>query len=780
MRLSTPSPVAPEKAIHGIRLSSNPGREGIPQGKPGSRDQIIGEQSMPAHRSLFFCLRRGLIGLLAVIFLAPAARAQNPAPEDGLYIEVHNPISGEKVERIKQAVAQARSNPQRPIKKVVFDFTPDGKDASTHVYGGCYDLAREIENLSKNVFTIAFVHGKVTGHTVLPVLACNDLVMSNEAKIGEVVEPGSNVPPPNEVEYYMSLAGPGRSAVVLKMMDKDVQVMQGLKNQALIRFDGRQLGKAGAGLENIINPQPEKDIVPGNIELYTSEKAIQFGLCKKRCQNKAEVLEQYNIVEVGRASAASPKACRIDVIGQIDAALRDKLGRQLKAAKARKETDIFLVLDCGGGEWAAARGIADDLLELANPKDGRDPVRTIAVVRNDAPDLSVFIAFACSEIVMSKTSVGQREPVLGDFSTMLNLGGNEKKKNANDNSANPKFIRENLLEVIKDRYPPLLVEALLDPAIVVVRAHNPKTDERRWMTQQEQQQKAAEWNVEATIKHNGKLLKLNATTAYDLRIATRVVDSGDLNEVYGLYGFEPKDVRDAKPHWLDDFAAFLRRPELGILLVLIGIGGLILELKVPGMTIPGIVAAICFVLFFWSQSQLSGEIIYLAILLFLLGLVLIGIEIFVLPGFGITGISGIVLVVGGLGLATVDKFPETSEEWGRLAQRVMQYGLTIVAATTLAMLFARYLPKIPYANRLMLVPPTDKPDGAEPAALPGADQAAALLGATGVATSMLRPAGMAKFGDVYVDVVTEGDFISPGTPIQVIEVEGTRIVVKRM
>jgi membrane-bound ClpP family serine protease len=82
---------------------------------------------------------------------------------------------------------------------------------------------------------------------------------------------------------------------------------------------------------------------------------------------------------------------------------------------------------------------------------------------------------------------------------------------------------------------------------------------------------------------------------------------------------------------------------------------------------------------------------------------------------------------------------------------------------------------------LILVPPEDKIDLEDEASpLPGVDQAVSLLGHVGTATSMLRPAGMAQFGERYVDVVTEGDFIEPGTPVQVVEVEGTRIVVKRV
>jgi membrane-bound serine protease (ClpP class) len=159
---------------------------------------------------------------------------------------------------------------------------------------------------------------------------------------------------------------------------------------------------------------------------------------------------------------------------------------------------------------------------------------------------------------------------------------------------------------------------------------------------------------------------------------------------------------------------------------------------------------------------------------------MLAMEIFVLPGFGIMGISGIILVLASLGLATMEKAPSSPAEWMTFGERLMTYGGTLCVACVFAVALARYLPKIPYANRLMLVPPSDNPEMEAQAQLPGAEQAAALLGQVGAATSMLRPAGMAKIGDAYVDVVTEGDFIAPGTPIQVIEVEGTRIVVKKV
>src|SRR5262249_20975699 len=215
-----------------------------------------------------------------------------------------------------------------------------------------------------------------------------------------------------------------------------------------------------------------------------------------------------------------------------------------------------------------------------------------------------------------------------------------------------------------------------------------------------------EFAVLKTIKQAGSLLKLDASNAKSLRIAQYTVDNRDVKEVYTLYGVNEKDVRDSKPGWLDDFAAFIRRTEISILLVIIAFAGLILEFKMPGSTIPGLVSLICFILFFWAHAYANGATIYLAIALFVLGLILLGVEIFILPGFGVTGISGVLLILAAVGLATMEKAPSSSEEWTTFAGQLVKYGLSLVAAGIAVALLARYLPKIPYANRLMLAPPT--------------------------------------------------------------------------
>jgi membrane-bound ClpP family serine protease len=202
-------------------------------------------------------------------------------------------------------------------------------------------------------------------------------------------------------------------------------------------------------------------------------------------------------------------------------------------------------------------------------------------------------------------------------------------------------------------------------------------------------------------------------------------------------------------------------------------------LKVPGTTVPGIVAALCFILLFWAWAPVSGHLAWLAGLLFLLGLVLILLEVFVLPGFGVSGVIGILLMLAAIVLVTMDKVPENGSQWYDVGKRLAMYVLALIAAGVGAFTIARFLPKVPVANRMVLAPTAER-EATDPTVLPGAAQAAALLGAIGMTTTVLRPAGTVQFGDDYVDVVSDGGFIPAGTRVQVVEVEGVRIVVKEV
>jgi membrane-bound ClpP family serine protease len=278
-------------------------------------------------------------------------------------------------------------------------------------------------------------------------------------------------------------------------------------------------------------------------------------------------------------------------------------------------------------------------------------------------------------------------------------------------------------------------------------------------------------------KDEGRYLTLSATQAQEIGLADVVKDFNQLCEREGVV---PGQVHTPRADWLDGLADFLRDPWTSMILVMLGITCLILELKMPGVGLPGVIAAICFVLFFWAHSQLHGQITWLALLLFILGLVLIGLEIFVLPGFGVCGISGVLLVLASLGLVAYGHWPRTGPEWARFGEKLSPFGVSLLGSLLLVFLIVKYLPHIPVLNRLMSKPGDETEDGAPAVDYPIHAELQALLGAIGVAATPLRPAGKCQFAESFVDVVAERGYIMPGTRVQVIEVEGNRVVVKEV
>jgi membrane-bound serine protease (ClpP class) len=210
------------------------------------------------------------------------------------------------------------------------------------------------------------------------------------------------------------------------------------------------------------------------------------------------------------------------------------------------------------------------------------------------------------------------------------------------------------------------------------------------------------------------------------------------------------------------------------ILLLIGIGGIYLEVKTPGVTLPGVVGVIALLLFFFGHyvAGLSGSE---EIILFAVGLALICVEIFVLPGHVLPGFLGVVAILIAVLWAMVDKIPNAPLPATLPKMEVPLLNLmgSIIGAAVIIGLMARYLPqgKGPLAG-FILQTQLDKGAG-----YASADTHNELVGQKGVALSMLRPSGTARFGEKVVDVITEGDFIPPNAPIVVKEVRGVQVIV---
>src|SRR5262249_53758265 len=131
------------------------------------------------------------------------------------------------------------------------------------------------------------------------------------------------------------------------------------------------------------------------------------------------------------------------------------------------------------------------------------------------------------------------------------------------------------------------------------------------------------------------------------------------------------------------------------------------------------------------------------------------------------------------GLEAYGRWPQTGSEWAGLGTTIAPFGISLLGSLMCVVLVVRYLPHIPVLNRLMHRP-EDAEDGDSMPHHPLPAHLQALLGAIGVAATPLRPAGKTQFGDSFVDVVAEGGYVMPGTRVQVIEVEGNRVVVKEV
>ena len=205
---------------------------------------------------------------------------------------------------------------------------------------------------------------------------------------------------------------------------------------------------------------------------------------------------------------------------------------------------------------------------------------------------------------------------------------------------------------------------------------------------------------------------------------------------------------------------------IGSLLLSLGMLGIMIEFRTPGFGIPGIIGLACIGLFFGGHMIADVGASW-GLIAFLVGLGLLGLELFVIPGFGIAGISGIALMLGGLLFVFGQNAPT-------FTAAVSSLGLSLGVAVALMVVVAFTLPRTRAWNRLILSNEERAIDGYRSASA----ELVALLGVNGVALTTLRPAGTAEIGSERVDVVSEGAFIPAQTRVRVVQVEGGRVVVR--
>ncbi|MGD8787201.1 MAG: NfeD family protein, partial [Phycisphaerales bacterium] len=297
-------------------------------------------------------------------------------------------------------------------------------------------------------------------------------------------------------------------------------------------------------------------------------------------------------------------------------------------------------------------------------------------------------------------------------------------------------------------------------------------------------------NKELIVKDD-ELLTLTASKAFEYGIARTTVNdlSGVLEFLAERDGviFEGETIM-LVTNWSEEMVRWLNSPAVMAILIMLALLGVYVEFNTPGLGLPGLAAVICFTIIIGSK-YLVGLANWVEVALFILGILLLLVEFLILPGFGIAGFSGIICIMVGLFGMLIknppDKlpWPQDAIAWSDFTWGVVGLSLGFVGFIVLAWLMSKYLPRIKFLSGLILIPAIPKQGGGIPVSMTTAPESETLnvnVGDTGVVVSTLRPTGKAKLGDAIADVVAEAEFLDKGTKVQIIEIHGNRVVVKKV
>ena len=471
------------------------------------------------------------------------------------------------------------------------------------------------------------------------------------------------------------------------------------------------------------------------------------------------------------------KAAVIVCRGMIDDGLFKSIKRRTQIALDEGADYLIYEIETYGGWVDSGDNISKYfILEIA------DRAHTVAYVNTEAISAGAMIAVSCGDIIMRKnTTIGDCAPITPGGK----LEGVEREKAES-------FVRATFERAAEaNKYPRILLKAMVSIGTEVYRVKNIETGQYEFYETEQLPKDANKFDLEGKelVVKSDELLTLTASKAAEYGIARAVVD--DVNGA--LEFFAQRDGVEfagapvvLETNWSEDMVRWLNSPVVMGLLLMVGLLGLYVEFNTPGLGLAGLVAVICFTILIGSK-YLIGLANWVEVVLFVVGILLLLIELFLIPGFGVIGFSGILCILIGLfGMLIKNPpdqlpWPETDFDWQWFNSGVLSIALGFVGFVVLAVLLAKYIPRMAFMSGLILAPAMAK-QGTEVevsmTAPPEGGQMKLTVGQTGEAISRLRPAGKAIFSDAVVDVVAEGEFIDKGMKIKIIEIHGNRVVVR--
>ena len=425
------------------------------------------------------------------------------------------------------------------------------------------------------------------------------------------------------------------------------------------------------------------------------------------------------VLLLGLTTFAQQKTVYVAYIdGEIDLGLAPYITRVISEAEQNNADAIIFKINTFGGRVDAATQIKDAILS--------SKVLTIAFINNRAISAGALIALSCNKIVMVPGSSIGAATVVDETGKKVGEKYQSYMRSEMRSTAEKNGRRTDIAEGMVDER--VIVEGLSDSTT---------------------------------------LITLTSEEAHKYKIADTVItDFKDMLKDFNLQNAEEISITS---NWAEDVVKFLNNPIISSMLIMIGFFGLMAEIKTPGWGVAGTTGLIALTLFFGSSYILQLASL-LEILLFIIGLGLLLAEIFIIPGFGIAGISGIILIFASIFLSLLGSDPFIDMHSVSIA--IIQLSGSILFALLGMFFLVKYLPKSTAFNRLVLSESEKAEHGF--VSYPSEKD---LIGKTGLAFTTLRPGGTAEIDGRRIDVVAESEYITQGTKIKVLKVEGIKVVV---
>ncbi len=478
------------------------------------------------------------------------------------------------------------------------------------------------------------------------------------------------------------------------------------------------------------------------------------------------------------AAIAAPAAV-IALHGQVDDYTRDSLFRKFAEARQLGAKTVILDLDTPGGLVTAG-------LEISQFLRRQDDLHVIAFIRNKAYSAGAMIAVACNEIVMSPGSVvGDCAPIVFDVGGHLDpMPAAERAK------AESPIVSDFDASASRNGYDPLLLESMVISQRVVHWMQSPKAD-RRFVDEAEFAKLSAEgWKpvagVPDPVDGPETLLTLQADEAVKLGLSHGLAASPEsLASERGL-----QLIADLTPGSGEQFVEVLSNGAVRGILLSLFLTSIYITLSSPGHGAAEATAIVTLGLLI-GVPLLTGYAQWWELVAIFGGLALLAFEVFVFPGHGVSAVLGIALMLIGLLMTFVGKepsglpggLPRLGETWAHVRQGLIVITGGLACSLLLSMWLRRFLPRLPYFNRLILNATSGGTMMLDEAAVPPENNWPG-VGTVGRAITELKPGGSAEFTDLAVGharavaVISENGFVAPGAKLVVLESRGNRVLVK--